>query len=249
MIIQSILLANESYTHDNWVYRDLSLGFSRLYYILDGEAYYEEKGKKVRLKRNHLYLTPVKSCFTLTENPRDKLLHTYVHIITVPAVDRFTEVEVTEGTLLFDAVQLWRKYIHADESALIGVLQLVLSCLGQPQEGSNRPAELVRHCIDSAEDYAFDMGAISRRLGYTREHLTRSFYAAYHITPRQYFNRHRMNAALELLASQATLGEIAETLGFASAYSFSKAFKNHFSLSPAHYRQRLAREDEPPRTP
>ena len=149
MIIRNILLSSESYTYQNWVYKDVFVGFSRLYYVIDGEGYYEEDGNRVVLKKGHLYLTPVKKYFSLSEDPENKLLHTYVHIITVPAVDRFTEVEVTEGTLLFDAVQLWRKYIHADESALIGVLQLGLSCLGQPQEGSDSPLVRIYYNVDA----------------------------------------------------------------------------------------------------
>lgn len=246
MIIQNVLLANESYTHDHWVYRDVSLGFSRLYYVLDGEAYYEEKGKKVRLKHNHIYLTPVKTSFTLTENPDDKLLHTYVHITTVPAVNEFVEIRVEEGTLLADAVGLWRKYIHADEKTLTGVLELVLSCLEPRAEEVNPVAEQAKGYIDTMADFSFDMTALSRGLGYTREHVTRSFLAAYHTTPCRYFTLRRMNVAAERLRAGAKVGEIAESLGFASPYSFSKAFKNHFGLSPAHYRRALSGEDEVP---
>jgi len=242
MIIQNVLLADESYTHDHWSYRDVSLGFSRLYYVLDGEAYYEERGEKVRLKKNHLYLTPVKTRFTLTENPKDKLLHTYAHITTVPTVDEFTEIRVEEGTLLFDAVALWRKYIHSDEKALTGVLELVLSCLEQRAEEANPVAAEAKAYIDGMEDFSFDMTALSRGLGYTREHVTRSFLAAYHTTPCQYATLRRMNVAAERLKTGDKVSEIAEALGFASPYSFSKAFKNHFGLSPAHYRRALQRE-------
>ena len=50
--IQTLIYASESYTYENWVFRDISVGFSRLYYIIDGEAYYEENGQKIRLKKN-----------------------------------------------------------------------------------------------------------------------------------------------------------------------------------------------------
>ena len=59
MIVQNLFQSNESYTHENWVYRNVSVALSRLYYIIDGEAYCEENGKKTRLKKGYLYLTPV----------------------------------------------------------------------------------------------------------------------------------------------------------------------------------------------
>ena len=91
MIIQNLIMTNESYTHNNWFYKDVCVGFSRLYYILDGDAYYEENGRKNLLKKGHIYLTPVKKPFTLSENPQNKLLHTYAHITTLPTVKQFTE--------------------------------------------------------------------------------------------------------------------------------------------------------------
>ena len=132
MIIQNAWNSSESYTHPNWVYKDVYVNFSRLYYIIDGEAYYEEDDKKIRLKKNHLYLTPVEKCFTLYENPEDKLFHTYTHIMTFPTIDRFTEIRVTEGSPLADAIELWRKYIHTDNNELLSnIVQFILSCISE----------------------------------------------------------------------------------------------------------------------
>ena len=73
MIINNLLLASESYTHTNWEFHNVNVRFSRLYYIIDGEAYYKENGQTVRFKKGHLYLTPVYTPFDLYENPSDKL--------------------------------------------------------------------------------------------------------------------------------------------------------------------------------
>jgi AraC-like DNA-binding protein len=53
-----------------------------------------------------------------------------------------------------------------------------------------------------------------------------------------------MNAAIAQLADGAKVGEIAENLGYATPYSFSKAFKQHFGLSPEHYRKALRQRQE-----
>ena len=237
MMLQNLLHSNESYTHENWVYRDVYVGFSRLYYILDGEAYYEENGRRIRLKKGHLYLTPVKKRFTLYENPTDKLLHTYAHITTVPAVEELIEIPVEESSLLADAVALWRKYAHGEsEASLICVLQFLLSCLETGNTSPHTLAEQARRYIDALTDFSFDMPSLSRYLGYSREHITRSFWAAYHTTPYQYFNLRRMNAAIARLRAGESVSRIAEELRFSSPYSFSKAFKGHFGRAPREYR-------------
>lgn len=237
-MIQNILLASESYTYDNWVFRDICVGFSRLYYILDGEGYYEEKGQRVRLKKNHIYLTPVKTRFSLYDNPNDKLLHTYCHIVTVPPVERLIELEVQENTPLADAVALWRKYVHTkDRQLLSNVLQFLLLCVGDCGNiGNEQPiAKLAKDYIDRLGIAPFCMTELSRALGYTREHITRCFLSSYRITPKQYYNQNRMQAALNKLMDGQSVGNVANDLLYATPYSFSKAFKAHFGESPQKY--------------
>lgn len=241
MIIKSILHSNESYTHKNWLYKDVCVGFSRLYYIIDGEAYYEEDGRKYLLKKGHLYLTPVRRPFTLYDNPDDRLLHTYSHIVTSPPVTELTEVEVLPETPLADAVMMWRKYIGETDSELqLSIIQLILSCLNR-KTTPNDVARRVKAFIDGIDSSTIDMSTVSRTLGYSREHITRAFSAVYHLTPMQYFNTKRMNLALSVLNGGARICDAAEMLGYSSQYSFSKAFKNHFGLSPTKYLSTLSR--------
>lgn len=233
--IQNLLFASESYTPDNWVYQDICVGFSRLYYIIDGEAYYEENGQKIRLKKNHLYITPVKTCFSLYDNPEDRLLHTYSHITTQPAVSGLIELEVEKGTVLEDAVALYRKYIHSEDRELLtNVIQFLLSCIDRKNEGQT-VAEKTKAYIDSMETFQFDMERLAHDLGYSREHVTRSFQAAYHIAPKKYFEIGRMNVALRYLQEGKKVCEVAEKMNYASPYSFGKAFKKHFGYAPKKY--------------
>ena len=99
-----------------------------MYYIIDGTAFYEEDGNKIKLKKNHLYFTPVKKEFSLFDDPSDHLLHTYVHITTSPPIVELVEIEVTENTPLYDAVALLRKSRHlGDFELLTPMINLVLS--------------------------------------------------------------------------------------------------------------------------
>ena len=237
MIVQNILLANESYTHQNWFHRDICVGFSRLYYIIDGEAYYEEGGRRQRLKKGHLYLTPVKTPFTLSENPQDKLLHTYAHITTLPAVRELIEIPVQGNTPLGDGVALWRKYVRGGDTELLrSVIGFILSRVAHLTYSRDGTAARTKAYIDALPDFVLNSDALCRALGYTREHITRKFSEAYHMTPWQYFNSRRMEYALAALEGGARIATIAEVLHFSTPYAFSKAFKQHFGLSPLKYR-------------
>jgi AraC-like DNA-binding protein len=235
MIVLSLLHALEGYTHDNWIYKDISVNFSRLYFVIDGEAYYEENGQKHRFKKNHLYLTPVKKTFSLYDNPQNKMLHTFSHVITMPAVAEFTEIDIVPNTPLYDAVMLYRKYIHADYSVLIPVIQFVLSCIDVNSAKSNSLAVKIKEHIDNLPTFELDMNLLCDALGYTRDHTTRVFLDEYHITPKQYFFAKRMNNGLSSLLKGKSVTETADDLCYSSPYAFSKAFKQHFGLSPENY--------------
>lgn len=59
------------------------------------------------------------------------------------------------------------------------------------------------------------------------------------MTPKQYFNRWRMEYALDQLRGGVRISKISEALCFSTPYAFSKAFKQHFGLSPEKYLQTL----------
>ena len=236
MVIKNILLASESYTHKNWVYENVFSAFSRMYYVIDGDAFYEEEGRTVKLQKDHLYFTPVKKRFTLYDDPENQLLHTYSHITTFPLISEFVEVAVEEGTPLFDAVMLWRKYIHSNDLGLLtALIDLILSLTDFRTHEQNDLAHETKKIIESIGDYAFDSRRLCREMGYSREYITRNFSAAYGVTPKKYFTALRMNAGLELLLSGTSVKETADLLNFSSPYAFSKAFKNHFGMSPEKY--------------
>ena len=244
MIIKHLLLSSESYTHTNWEFHNVNVRFSRLYYIVDGEAYYKENGQAVRFKKGHLYLTPVNTPFDLYENSEDKLLHTYVHIITLPEVTKFTEIEVVEGTPLADAVALWRKYARSEDYELISnIIQFLLSQISGSFLSANTVAERIKQYLDNLEGNKLNTADMSHALGYTREHITRSFYAMYKTTPKRYFNARLMSIAIEKLYSGETIQSVAEQLNYSTAAAFSKAFKKHFGSSPIGYVNALKRNE------
>ena len=111
-------------------------------------------------------------------------------------------------------------------------LSFTLECRGTVE---NAIAEKTKQYIDEQKSLSFDMSQVSRSLGYSREHITRSFLAVHHITPKQYFNQQRMRIALEKLLDGVGVNEVADELHYSSPYAFSKAFRKHFGFSPTKY--------------
>lgn len=81
-------------------------------------------------------------------------------------------------------------------------------------------------------------GRMARRAGVAPAHLARTFRIHLGCTPSAYLNRRRLAVAADLLAStRRTVGDVAETAGFASRSHFHRAFRAVYGASPRSYRR------------
>jgi transcriptional regulator GlxA family with amidase domain len=84
-------------------------------------------------------------------------------------------------------------------------------------------------------------------IGVRPDDLRRRFRREVGITLREYLLRVRLECAARLLSqSSHTISEIASEVGFTSAGSFSKAFKQLMACAPTTYRARRLARSEPP---
>lgn len=83
------------------------------------------------------------------------------------------------------------------------------------------------------------LALLARRFSLTREHLCRTFTAAYGVSPIHYLNECRHSHACRLLSeTDMTVTEIAAATGYSSIHYFSRAFSAAAGVSPYEYRRR-----------
>ena len=80
--------------------------------------------------------------------------------------------------------------------------------------------------IDRAE-------SLSARFGYTYSHICKVFSAACGVPPGTYLQEKRMAHARTLLEGGSSVASVSQLLGYASAFNFSRAYKNHFGVPPS----------------
>lgn len=84
--------------------------------------------------------------------------------------------------------------------------------------------------------------AIASELGVSYSHLRQTFTERIGLSPKQYHCQVRLQKAQELLLSTTrSVQEIADILGFHSAFQFSKQFKQHVGEAPLHWRSKQTR--------
>lgn len=86
-------------------------------------------------------------------------------------------------------------------------------------------------------DGRLSLEALAIRAGWSRFHLHRTFHRLAGETPKQHTQRLRLTrAAARLVASDASVLDIAIEAGFASHEVFTRAFRRQFGRTPASYR-------------
>ena len=81
------------------------------------------------------------------------------------------------------------------------------------------------------------LSQVASRAGWSRFHLHRAFRRAFGETPKRYTQRLRLEqAAARLVASDASIAQIARAAGFASHEVFTRAFQRMFGRTPVRYR-------------
>ncbi|MEM6554045.1 MAG: AraC family transcriptional regulator [Planctomycetota bacterium] len=87
------------------------------------------------------------------------------------------------------------------------------------------------------------LGDLAVASGYSAQHLNRLFNRVLGVTPIKLLTRMRMDAAGEALRGTGrTVAAVAESVGYADPYHFSRVFSAHFGQSPTAYRSALDSE-------
>lgn len=79
-----------------------------------------------------------------------------------------------------------------------------------------------------------EIAAVARESGISQYQFFRLFKSAYNVSPYQYMTRKKLEYGYSLLKMErVSVSDAALECGFADIFSFSKAFKKHFHVSPS----------------
>lgn len=89
---------------------------------------------------------------------------------------------------------------------------------------------------------SISMEAMARRVGLSTTHFNRRFRQLLRMTPREYLQKVRVQAAQRLLTEGSTaLSEIAAAVGYTDQSHFTKRFREITGMTPGAYRRRFVR--------
>ena len=137
----------------------------------------------------------------------------------------------------------WNKKEPWYMSQILGtVYELYTEGLRSGYRGQSRQnetfASLASYVLEHYCEPDFSVGELAAHSGFSEVHLRRVFQSAVNTSPVRYVNYLRLEKAKNMLtASNFSISEIAQSVGFSDPYYFSRLFKKEVGIAPAEYRK------------
>lgn len=113
-----------------------------------------------------------------------------------------------------------------------------MSCETPPTQSEQQRIEAVKRHIQRHITEPLDRAKLAALAGFSLPHFHRVFLAQVGESPTAYLRRLRLErAGRKLRMGASDIGEVALAAGYGSHNAFSKAFKQHFGLSPQAFRE------------
>jgi AraC-type DNA-binding domain-containing proteins len=229
--------------------------------VLEGEGTFLQGGRTFQLKPGDLFgLFPkvTHEYYTVPEAPLRKVFLTldgkHAHSLMekvglsphTPYVENGVTKEAIEAVERFFFLMSEAERPPSDLSRLNCMYQLFealsISSKGIPAPPDRTTAwlEKGKEYMDIHYAYGITIEGTARYIGIDRAHFTKQFHKHYGLSPMNYLQRLRMNAAIALLKdTDYKLADIAHSVGYIDLPTFSKAFRKHTGLAPSRFRGSL----------
>ena len=173
-------------------------------------------GPKIPLILKEAGLTPSHPVYTPMSCAKE------IEDLAMDILDNYTRQYYCVGTLYKICDYMIENSADKEESEVENSLIYVKNVISYIQLKYTEPVKI--------EQIAF-------ALGLNRSYLTRLFKDATGYSLQEYLVTYRMKMAAKLLNNESmNVSEVAANVGYTDTFTFSKAFKRHFGLSPSDYR-------------
>lgn len=219
--------------------------YARVYYVLDGNTIYQSGAHTQVLQKNQVYIFPVHTPYEMTTDPSAPLECMHLHLdLHTADLSHLISISLEEDQEMRHLIQVIQDAVEAQyPMSYLEILAqsfeklcLLKKLFGMVDSDTKHYIDILRKTYRTN----IPVSQIAVSLGYSTENFIRVFKKKLGISPHQYAISLRMSDAVRMLSSNATLEEIAISVGYADGSSFSNAFRRYYGISPSVYREHYA---------
>jgi len=148
-----------------------------------------------------------------------------------------TRVTFPDGSHHWLVISRWPVVGGSNEALAVAMIGRRLAAPARKDANYQRVAVVVAQLQENLGK-TLDIGAIARRLAVSVSQLERDFNAAFGASPRSFLTKVRLELAIDLLAGEQSIADVAHACGYKDQSSFSRQFGAAFGMPPSAYRMK-----------
>ena len=227
---------------DTWeLNEETPTGYSRIYYVLEGEVTYESADGRQALKPGYLYALPSTEPYHVWRNKEKDFACTYLHVdFSKYRVNSLIEIPVEEGSCLSQFISTVAEAIQEERIELLEQLAESFSFFLKSSESFVQNSQMLtrvqRHIVRHiSEDLTIER--LSGLFNYHPNYFIRLFRRETGYTPYQYIVQQRMQYAVTQLNKGLPNEEVCYACGYTDSSTFTRAFRKYYGVAPQKYRK------------
>jgi Transcriptional regulator containing an amidase domain and an AraC-type DNA-binding HTH domain len=237
-----LLEYGNTHVNEEWkIDEKIPPGYSRVYYVYDGEVEYEDDQRRMLLKKGHLYIFPSAAVYRMNQNPQNRLYCTFLHLDVFPTlITELVELPIEETPLLQHILFAFAASIEKNDVKLTFALSDVFEIYCKEHEIFHSPVKQISYVllyIAKNIEQNITIEVLSKIAGYNEQYFIRLFKKTVGVTPHQYILSYRLKESKKLLKTDLSITLISKMTGYGDMKSFSRSFQNNYGLSPTTFRK------------
>lgn len=162
-----------------------------------------------------------------------------------PNLDKSPFLKITDKEtflrIFFEVVYSNDRNSLINKAKMLCLLQMIISenapnAFSTTSSQSDIPS-LIKSYLDSNYTQDITLDNLEQQFSYSKYYMEKLFKQTYGLSIINYRNKKRMEEAVNLLKKRS-VSETAQTLGFSSIYTFSRAFRTVYGVSPTQYMEK-----------
>ncbi len=220
---------------------EVPTGYSRIYYVLEGDVTYESADERRSLKPGFLYVLPSTASYHVWRDRTRDFACTYLHVdFSKYRVGRLIELPVEENSCLGSFIATISTAIREERIELLEQLAEAFSFFLKNCDGfiqnSQMLTQVQQHILRHiSENLTIEW--LSQLFSYHPNYFIRLFRRETGYTPYQYIVQQRMQYAVTQLNKGMPNEEVCYACGYTDSSTFTRAFRKYYGVAPQKYRK------------
>lgn len=255
----NIIRAGQNLAKQNYHIGPRFIPYYSMHCILNGSGTYIDEGKHYSIQAGDLfclYANHTHSYYTDLENPLEMVWIAFdgrqalsmLDMLGIKEDNTYIHNILTDKSrhTLAHLIKLFQHYDENQQFKKISLIYELFDNLFEEIRKKNTTKPVIeKDWIKNGKDFidmyyceGISVNDVANYVGINRTHFSNVFTKRLGINPNTYIQRKVMERASQLLADHTnSITEIALSLYYSDVYSFSRAFKNYYGVSPSAYRE------------